>query len=557
MSKQQERKTRDGNSSDRDRAMASSTGVDIGKPNKKKRERKDGNSGVFGRLLQRAKSTNGSKPSRQRAGADSSEQTALIHSLNEELKPAESGGSLAQSPLNSPYPEPQPQSQRTTERGAQAQPAATLDPKMPTPGLKKRASFRDRIRSWQKIPSGSLSPSPEESKSQFVYTPRHAAADFERLVVSPTSSPPRRTLSEARSAIPSPENNADVLVRPRRSPPLLQTLEETEVGAPALRTQSRSKRREKESPKAAPRAELRAGKNASPPRHSRSRPSRDSYTIAEHAWEALQVQSPMQQAAAAARRLPRAPSPEPHVLDTRTSTTAAAGVVGYEPEPHPDTDAAPSSDYESFLARAQAEDRAHREQILRSISQRSAVLKPSPHLQYASARSSADISAGSTAVAGQTPPGGESRSKSSRGGGSRRDSGHFALGGGDEQQPFRRGHAKRASWAPSFDASGYEAEKALEKKGTSTRQAQPPIVMGVDDAFQRPGSRMGESQQPARTLRRQGSITQRIAEYIRPAREDITSNVNYEPSVYYRPPSRAGMRRSGSQMQQPIETLVE
>ncbi|KAK0717802.1 hypothetical protein B0T26DRAFT_676061 [Lasiosphaeria miniovina] len=552
MPKQQERKIRDGNGSDRDRAMASSTGVDIGKP-KKKRERKDGNSGVFGRLLQRAKSTKGSKPPRQRADADSSEQAALVHSLREELKPAESGGSPPQSPLNSPYTElhPQPQ-QRTTERGAQAQPAAALDPKMPTPGLKKRASFRDRIRSWQKIPSGSLSPSLEESKSQFVYTPRHAAADFERLAVSPTSPPPRRMSSEARSAVPSPENNADVLVRPRRSPPLLQTLEETEAGAPALRTQSRPKRRETESP----RAEPRAGKNASPPRHSRSRPSRDSYTVAEDAWEALQVQSPMQQAAAAALRLPRAPSLEPHVLDTRTSTTTAAGVVGSEPEPHPHSDAAPPSDYESFLARAQAKDRAHREQVLRSISQRSAELKPSPHLQYASASSSADMSAGSTVVAGQTPAD-ESRSKSSRGGGDEQQ---------QQQQPFRRGHAKRASWAPSFDASGYDAEKTLEKKSTSTAatrhaQQQQPIVMGVDDTFQRPGSRMGDnssqSQQPVRTLRRQGSITQRIAEYIRPAREDIASNSNYEPSVYYRPPSRAGIRRSGSQMQQPIETLVE
>ncbi|KAK3934640.1 hypothetical protein QBC46DRAFT_324795 [Diplogelasinospora grovesii] len=252
-------------------------------------------------------------------------------------------------------------------------------------------------------------------------------------------------------------------------------------------------------------------------------------------------------------------------------------------EPTPaDEDASPSqprkqpeqlSDYELFLARAEAEDRTHREQIWRNISQRSAAVtgtpalpsnyvKPNPHLQYASAPT--ESSTGTTALAGRTSAGG---SKSSRGGGSQpqsqRNSGQYALGGSEEhhqQQQYgrSRGHVKRANWTPSYAAGGADAEKALEKQ-----RAQPVTAMDekVSATFEAANAttRLGEYQpQQPRTLRRQTSITQRIAEYIRPSRE---VGANYEPPVY-RPGSRTGVRRSGtgasvSRAPQPIETLVE
>ncbi|KAK3390670.1 hypothetical protein B0H63DRAFT_446767 [Podospora didyma] len=391
------------------------------------------------------------------------------------------------------------------------------------PRLKKRASIRDRLRgAWQKPATTTLPALQEEAKPRFVYTPKHAAADFSRLAISPTSPPLLRqrqhrisTSVEARPAL-SPRQEVDtgaLAAKPQRpQPPQLQTLQENEAAAPVARKESRSRRHNKT---------VTTDENISRGR-VRSSPPRNSLTLVENPWEASQP-----------------------LVDSQPIA---------DQKPRNRSDDSPPSDYEAFIARAAAEDRAHREQVWRTISQRSAVLKPNPHLQYASARSSADISAGSTAVAGNKTSAGDG----SRSSGSRRESGqYYTIGrGSSDEQQFRRSHSKRASWAPSYDASGGDVEKSLEKKTPRQHQQQQPIVLGVDENF-RPSSRMVEQQQqqqPMRTLRRQGSISQRIAEYIRPAREDITEK--YEQPVR-RPSSRAGMRRSGSQAHHPIETLAE
>ncbi|KAK0621902.1 hypothetical protein B0T17DRAFT_535339 [Bombardia bombarda] len=74
-----------------------------------------------------------------------------------------------------------------------------------------------------------------------------------------------------------------------------------------------------------------------------------------------------------------------------------------------------------------------------------------------------------------------------------------------------------------------------------------------------------QQQQPPKTLRRQSSIAQRIAEYIRPG-SVVGSPAGYESgggghhgngNGYARPASRARVRRSASLAQPSVGTLME
>jgi hypothetical protein len=341
----------------------------------------------------------------------------------------------------------------------------------PQPQLKKKASFRERLKAWQKPPPQPLELVAEESKPRFVYEPRHAAADFSRLAVSPLS-PSRQRLASPMQGLA--ENDAAFVPRTSQSRP--RHGDESRVRLP------RDEQTEK--------------------RHSRSGANRHSYTL---------VEDPFQNPNAAAH-IPVHHQPVVWSLGAHSSTPR-------EEEPAAPPAAQPLSDYELFIARAEAEERERREQVLRSISQRSAAysasrVKPDPHRQFA------------------TPVGSPPAERSHRP--QRHDSGsRYILGGsGREQQPptpplhkhapeqQRRegrqgggaGHARQSSWAPSYATSG-----SATRSPVSPPQAQVPPGNSVQED---PGGRAREYQpQPPRTLRRQASLTQRIAQYIRPPKE--------------------------------------
>ncbi|SPQ23994.1 da15c394-ba21-49a8-9794-297ea90a932c [Thermothielavioides terrestris] len=319
----------------------------------------------------------------------------------------------------------------------------------PQPQLKKKASFRDRLKAWQKPPQP-LEVLAEESKPRFVYEPKHAAADFSRLAVSPLS--PTR----------------------QRLPAAMWPVEDDTVEATGRIPQRRD---------------------------STPRVRRHSYALAEEPFHA----------ANGAAHVPVASRP---VAWSPAADRAAQG--GH------DQTSQPLSDYELFIARAEAEDRERRERVLRSISQRSPPsVRPDPHRQFATAAGSSSVDRSS----------GTSNSRS-----------RFVLSGGSAdtptaqphqpQQQHHRGHGRRSSWDPEYVTTGASvgAEKVSEKTRSSPapqpqqrpqRQAQPrrlpepaqnlgqPAVYGV-------GADFGNTSPPPRTLRRQASLTKRIAEYIRP-----------------------------------------
>ncbi|KAK4205079.1 hypothetical protein QBC40DRAFT_271688 [Triangularia verruculosa] len=403
----------------------------------------------------------------------------------------------------------------------------------PPPQLKKKASFRDRFKSWQKPAPSSLE-AIEEPKAKFVYEPKHAASDFSRMPVTPVGSQRHHIFD------------------PRRTGPL-QSLPDGTSGTHA-RVGSQSKgRRTDEAVKPAPQLAM---QHELARRDSKSK--RYSYTLVE---DPLRVSQ-----AAAVHQVP---------ISTRPITWNQAPIearrASYTPTRHHSHTqhnrqprASPSTDFEIFLAQAEAEERAHSEAILRQISQRAAAAQaayphrptvhPNPHTQYASAVS--DVSAATTAVGGRTSASGSkngsrrSRDAASTNTGNRSQSSHTrpyprqVPQQQPQQQQQKRAHAKRhsrnASWATG-------ASEELTKLGAFASEAAPPVqplhVLNVDENFQPPHQ---HNDQSPKALRRQSSIAQKIAEYIRPSRQ-VDGGVGYQ---------RSGSKRN-SQAIPRVETLAE
>ncbi|KAL2255937.1 hypothetical protein VTK26DRAFT_2454 [Humicola hyalothermophila] len=338
----------------------------------------------------------------------------------------------------------------------------------PQPPLKKKTSFRDRLKAWQRAPPDSDTAADETAgQPRFVYEPRHAAADFERLAVPP--------LSPA--------------ARPRHRP--MQTLTEEHTALPPDRTQPRTSERGHTIPGLC--------EEDSTGRYSRSfgvggTRKRHSYTAVENPPKASQATA---HGPGSTWPMTYAPGAQPR--------TATVGTGTEDSKPASTSPTAPLSDYELFIARAEAEDRAYREQILQSISHNSPGVKPDPHRQYASAAATRSYSA----------------DMSDR---SRRNSDRYVLSGGDQhlqQQQDREenrtdstrriGHTRHASWSPRDTADGkaVEWEKSPVPRQRRNQTAYQPITYSADRT-----PHFGP--QPSRTLRKQASFTQRIAEYIRP-----------------------------------------
>ncbi|KAK3290495.1 uncharacterized protein B0H64DRAFT_421034 [Chaetomium fimeti] len=338
----------------------------------------------------------------------------------------------------------------------------------PQPQLKKKASFRDRLKAWQKPPQP-LEIVTEESKPRFVYEPTHAAADFSRLAVSPLS-PVKPRLSPATTHTP-PER--DTPTSPRSGQP---------------RPRDKGEPRDHESTR----------------RHSRPSVNRHSYTLVEDPF----------QASNAAAHVPVNPQP------VEWSPGAAAASAKGGPPPT-QSSPQPLSDFELFLARAEAEDRERRDRVLRSISQRSAAytasrIRPDPHRQFAAAGSSA-------AERTVRRPAEKDESLAQRNTKTRHVHAPSGKTEAEQQQPRKleqrqerdhRGHARQSSWAASYTADGSAREKgpaALSPTREIRPLPEPPLPVRADGA----GEDMHQPPAP-RTLRRQASITQRIVQYIRP-----------------------------------------
>ncbi|KAL2192869.1 hypothetical protein P885DRAFT_72615 [Corynascus similis CBS 632.67] len=342
-------------------------------------------------------------------------------------------------------------------------PSATIT--TPQPQLKKKASFRDRLKAWQKPPQP-LQIVAEESKPRFVYKPTHAAADFSRLAVSPLS--PRHRFSPVH----------------RRSRQGDDGWEEGEEG-------------------------------------SRRRHSRPGAT--HHPCVALDETF---QTANATAHVPVPTQPVALDVDAETQKNRKS------------SPSQPLSDYELFIARAEAEDREWHDHILRSISPRSPPyttnrVKPDPHRQFAVA---------GTSSAGRSPEINSDKLPSLK------DSNvqEHAMGSGnasaqspprrESRQSGSRGHARQPSWARSSTSTNITAVEKFPDKKMSSHSSNHALVQHQQQQQQQQQKRPPESSRPTvygtgvgsnpsrehqaasspRTLRRQTSITQRIAEYIRP-----------------------------------------
>ncbi|KAM7184166.1 hypothetical protein V8F33_013139 [Rhypophila sp. PSN 637] len=388
------------------------------------------------------------------------------------------------------------------------------------PRLRKKASFRDRLKSWQKPGQATVTKTAapfNEQPKRFVYQPQHAAADFSRMAISPTAAPAPRKYAKL-------SFDEDSTLSP--------SVEQVDARHAIPRSRSGARR---------------------------------SYKMVEDPWMASQAAAHVPIGTLAARSLStrnrtREPPLQPDAMD--------APLIEKQEKSPAEKEAL--SDFERFLAQAEAEDRAQREQILRSFSHHStfqsssAKVKPNPHRQFVTV--GGGNMSGTTAGPGLVSTGG---SRSSRGG-SQRTSGQYALSAGREEQPFRPGHRKQTSWTPSFGAGSDNIEKAVERTrgsqdtgGSSnwgpppmlasrSRRPQPPqpqtVVYSVDESFNQP--------EPVRTLRRKVSITQRIADYIKPEREAPAAG-GAEQGLR-RSASKSGLRASGSRRRPTgIETLVE
>ncbi|KAK0715922.1 hypothetical protein B0H67DRAFT_581999 [Lasiosphaeris hirsuta] len=220
------------------------------------------------------------------------------------------------------------------------------------------------------------------------------------------------------------------------------------------------------------------------------------------------------------------------------------------------------NDFELFIARAEAQDRAaYRDKRAggRSPSQRPGVavfpvvVKPSPHRQYVSVaanpapsaeRAVSSPSTASTAMARGDLSGGEG--ERNRRSNRHLTSGQAALAGEECQlaqgqgqgRPHRRENGKRASGAPVCGSTNV-TEGVPERK---TAPRPPPVVVyGVDETFQAPDPR--SSQRP-RALRKQASIAQKIAEYIRPPKVATATPSPRENQVVAARPYRSVRRPS-------------
>ncbi|KAK1765868.1 hypothetical protein QBC33DRAFT_119557 [Phialemonium atrogriseum] len=412
----------------------------------------------------------------------------------------------------------------------------------PTQPLKKRRSIMDRFRLLSRE---TPNPSPKpQTRTPVIYVPTHAASDFSRITVSPRT---QRTAAsrgeplETIVAIPSEDETAYPAALKRHSP-VLQTLAENE---PVYTIP------EHPVPRTSPAKEHTRKHSASSARQPNSPSPQHSY-------------SPVTDLREASQAMPSTAAPNARIEAIRaTDDTPAQPAVKSMPGPSqqqlPNTEprevegpvtveqSSQLSDYELFLARAEAKERAYRDQTLRHLSRH-----PNGYVvPYYDPRAEAETtllpyrqpvtypaktsSTGSTAV-GVDQPGALRKtwdgritsidsgigSQSSRRG-SRREAEEAPnrLSRHSESQP-----RKHTSWSPAPGLRRGDAHRNLTAPGTAAVGEVDDNCGGTTTASGStlvadkggPNNNDNAPQQP-RTLRKQASFRQKIGEYIKPPRQ--------------------------------------
>lgn len=393
--------------------------------------------------------------------------------------------------------------------------------------IARKPSLRDRFR----LKPAAATQSPEEQrKPPVIYIPKHAAADFSRMAAS---SRPRASYSFDEDRTLSPRTDElgvdphaltkeleELQIKPNRHSSTLQPLPEAELEPFAHKAQHQHE----PTPKQDHRRGLSRNQSV-PSAKPRGQRQRHSQT------KTVDVSEP-----------PAAPAPEPrspahrHNASTASAPLPAAPrqIASQEPEKQATRQTeqhAGLSDFELFLQRAEQEDRAQRERMLHGIPYR---MKTQPPLNPFYTTNFAPVSAPAPALddireadhpgPASSPPsdaplviraglaaGGGSRSSGTR---TRRDSSqygyqlHAGPASGGNPNP------NRGSWSASNEA---EREKERKASGGVIPEYTLPVdasYVGASSGVQYPAA----AREP-RGLKRQGSITQRIAEYIKPSRE--------------------------------------
>ncbi|RKU46726.1 hypothetical protein DL546_001840 [Coniochaeta pulveracea] len=393
-------------------------------------------SGLFVRLLQRTRSKKEKKPTEQ--------NTFPAHLQSVPSDPATRKGDQALELLPLQLQDPQlPAPTLPANKDTMAAPSVLPPTQQPSgTGLKRKVSVRDRLKRIGKDAPNPI-PEPEQKKQPRVaYVPKHAASDFSRLQVAvhprPISPrPPSR--QQQRYSLDEPRNfqslDTTTAVGPY-SPGGLHTLAE-DVAVHAVPRQAQICHYDQQA----------------------WRQQRDHcYTLEPQSGAAFLDQPP--------------PSTNEEVGDT--SPLVEVGL---------DEETSQPSDYERFLARAEERDRAYREQLIRSLSQRQHPRAAEPARSYQTMDSACVT---------------DQMMVSRRGTGrvSGLDSGIGSKGSSNKDQSggaWERGHRKGSSWTPSFNQDGSDTLEVSKESGY--RPAQQP-----------------------ETLKRQASIKKTLGQYFRPAR---------------------------------------
>jgi hypothetical protein len=366
----------------------------------------------------------------------------------------------------------------------------------PTTKLRSRSSFRQRF--WTRSGANDFGDdidaddgAPSSTKPQ-AYVPKHAASDFSRVGAKP-SRPSNHRHSYS-------WGNDEATMTVRQLTPI--KAEDGDGGEQAGRTAApREKKVTPRVPVSPQRAAARedGAKPAAPsqPRMPVTGPlasplHRPSQSLSSDPWDGSRPPQPEQTVAAeeADERQALVPSlPE--------AAAAAAAPAAHE-------SGAGSSDYQAFMAQAAAEDQAHRAAILRTLSQRS---HGYGHAQY---------------PVNGFQPATVQRSATQRT--NKHDSAYYSASGNPRasgvttvEEHADGGHATNSNRSSDNDGDNDNNNNNKDAKGSA---ANHPVVLG---GFRR--SADGTLQQHAgqpQGLRRKGSITKKVADYIRPPRPAST-----------------------------------
>ncbi|KAB5523847.1 hypothetical protein GE09DRAFT_481762 [Coniochaeta sp. 2T2.1] len=453
--------------------------------------------GLFGRLLQRTKSKKERKLPVGNKDASAILQSSNVPDPSFQVTATEA---LATTP-------------QTSRRRAPAPPESTLRASMvhqqqSPPMLRKKTSIRDRFRALAKE-NPTLAPAqlPTAEKTRVAYVPKHAAADFSRMAVSPRplsrqghhysyedagasfqgAATPHSPVIDAAA-----ENEPQSLAGPRHYPQRgLQTLDENEPVQVEHNPMGQSV------------PEIEKPHLVSPYGDSRQQRLHPA-TISDPAGPLSDT----------------APVPaEVHALPKQDGTFQSQA----------EKDAQQASDYELFLTRAEERERAYREHLLRTLSQRQ-YPRPEPEATPYQPRGSGTYTADSAVVAdasGQPRKAWEGRMSGGLDSGIGSKSSSAQGSGSKPEEPvtrvsntWERSHRKRASWTPSFGGGGgRDAERKLER-------GEGDVVPELDEGYTTRNLATaygeetygGQQQQQPRTLKRQTSIKQKLGAYIKPAR---------------------------------------